>query len=255
MNRKEINKILIVDDVKMIRLVLQKELTNKGFKVISADNGLDAIEICNSDNKPDLVLLDLKLPDMSGINVLRQIKTDNPDIPIIVVSAVNDTDTINKAISYGASDFMVKPINFDRLLAIIQKIKEGNLGVESDLKKAAIITNIGHLRLALKKILTEEKFTVIDINNRDEFDEKIKFRKFDLILLDYDFDMGNGLHYIDKLLEKKVDLNKLILIIPNTLDSDEILFIRKKGIKNILLKPISADNLIEKVRGIVGNKK
>ncbi len=251
MSSKTIKKILIVDDVKMIRMVLEKELSGRGFEVVSVGYGSDAIKMCNSSDKPDLVLLDLKLPDIPGLQVLRQIKVDSPDISVIVVSAMGENETINKALSSGADEFIVKPINFDYLFEIIGKIEQGiGIGQDTNLKKAAIISANGNIRSALKKILTEKKFETILIANEDEFNEKFKFRKFDVILLDYDFNNSNSMYYVNLLVKKKVDMNRVIMIVPNSLSQEDLIEIRKNNIKNVILKPIAADNVISKIESV-----
>ncbi len=254
MAEKKIKKILVVDDVKMIRMVLERELTSKDYIVKSVGSGKDAIKICNSNDKPDLVLLDLKLPDMSGLQVLRQIQVDSPDIAVVVVSAINDRDTINKVMASGAVDFMIKPINFDVLFELIRKLETGvPVRENSELKKIAIISSNGNVRLSLKQILGDMNFEMIFISNDDEFEEKFKFRKFDVIIIEWEFDNNSGVMYVKKLVEtKKADLNKILFLIPNSLEQEEILNLGKNGIKNIILKPLIADNMLEKIKNVCG---
>ncbi|TDO89280.1 response regulator receiver domain-containing protein [Halanaerobium saccharolyticum] len=116
------SKILVVDDEKNIRLVVGKSLEKAGFDVVYAVDGVEAVDQANKFN-PDLVLLDLRLPKMNGFLVLEALKGDTPteDIPIIILSALSEEDDVQKAISLGAEDFLVKPISQSDLLAAVEE--------------------------------------------------------------------------------------------------------------------------------------
>ncbi|MFP4198515.1 MAG: response regulator transcription factor [Halanaerobium sp.] len=119
------SKILVVDDEKNIRLVVGKSLEKAGFDVYYAVDGVQAVEKAN-DLNPDLVLLDLRLPKMNGFLVLEALKSDTSteDIPVIILSALSEEDDVQKVISLGAEDFLVKPISQSDLLAAVEaKIK------------------------------------------------------------------------------------------------------------------------------------
>ncbi|MGM0603972.1 MAG: response regulator transcription factor [Bacillota bacterium] len=116
------SKILVVDDEKNIRLVVGKSLEKAGFDVVYAVDGVEAVDQANKFN-PDLVLLDLRLPKMNGYLVLEALKGDTPteDIPVIILSALSAEDDVQKAISLGAEDFLVKPISQSDLLAAVEE--------------------------------------------------------------------------------------------------------------------------------------
>jgi DNA-binding NtrC family response regulator len=116
-------KILIVDDEKLLRWSLQQNLTKEGFSVITAENGAEGIKLF-SDEEPDLTLLDIHLPDISGINVLENIKKENKDAIIIMITAFGDIQTAVKTIKIGAYDFVEKPFNMDKLKILILKALE-----------------------------------------------------------------------------------------------------------------------------------
>ncbi|ADQ14492.1 response regulator [Halanaerobium hydrogeniformans] len=122
------SKILVVDDEKNIRLVVGKCLEKAGFEVDYAVNGVEAVDKAN-DIGPDLILLDLRLPKMNGFLVLEALKSDSAtvDIPVIILSALSEEDDVQKAISSGAEDFLVKPISQDNLLTAVE---ENNNNIE-----------------------------------------------------------------------------------------------------------------------------
>ena len=110
-------KILIVDDVMSNVLLLKVLLTNEKFAIATASNGRQALEQVEKEN-PDLVLLDVMMPDMSGFEVAQHLKS-NPntaDIPIIFLTALNSTVDIVKGFQVGANDFISKPFNKEELI-------------------------------------------------------------------------------------------------------------------------------------------
>ena len=112
--------ILLVDDQDTIRFFLEKTLTQEGYETVTAKTGLEAVEKAR-EVIPDLVLLDLKLPDIDGLEVLRRIKEIFPEICVVMITAFGDIETAVKAMKAGAYDFVGKPINLDQLLLVIRK--------------------------------------------------------------------------------------------------------------------------------------
>jgi len=112
--------ILLVDDQESIRFFLTKTLTDEGYEVRSAGTAAQAVEIINSD-MPDLVLLDLKLPDRNGLEVLADIRDILKDICVVMMTAFGDIKTAVEAMKLGAFDYVNKPINLEQLLLVIEK--------------------------------------------------------------------------------------------------------------------------------------
>jgi two-component system response regulator AtoC len=112
--------ILLVDDEDTIRLFLEKTLREEGYEALTAATGTEALELTKSE-LPDLVLLDLKLPDMSGLDVLKQIKEEVPEVCVIMLTAFGDIETAVTAMKKGAFDFVSKPVNLEELLITIGK--------------------------------------------------------------------------------------------------------------------------------------
>ncbi|MHB9098124.1 MAG: response regulator [Syntrophales bacterium] len=107
-------KILVVDDeVEVVRL-LQDFLSSKGYEVATALNGAEALTKVR-EMKPDIVLLDIIMPGMGGIDTLKEIKRIDPTIAVIMVTAVVDEELANRAVKLGAFDYITKPINIDYL--------------------------------------------------------------------------------------------------------------------------------------------
>src|SRR5687767_1924614 len=110
--------ILIVEDEPLSRDVIVRHLAGAGYDASVVNDGLDCMAWLGQGNRCDLILMDMALPRMSGLEAIRAIrKTYSPDsLPIIVVSALVDSDDVVAAIEAGANDYVVKPVNF-RVLA------------------------------------------------------------------------------------------------------------------------------------------
>ncbi|HEY1577802.1 MAG TPA: sigma-54 dependent transcriptional regulator [Terracidiphilus sp.] len=107
-------KVLIVDDERLVRWSLRQKCEEWGFQVIEADAGEPALRLAQSEN-PDVVLLDVRLPDLTGIEVLDQIKKNGDAPAVIMITADPQLDDVKAAIKLGAYDFVGKPIDFDTL--------------------------------------------------------------------------------------------------------------------------------------------
>ncbi len=106
--------ILVVDDERLVRWSLQQKLEQWGYHVSLAEDGATALGRVQLDN-PDLITLDVKLPDMTGIEVLSELRNRNFQVPVIVITAFGIVDDAVKSLKLGAYDFIEKPINFEKL--------------------------------------------------------------------------------------------------------------------------------------------
>lgn len=115
------HKILIVDDAAFMRMMIKDILSKNGFDVVGeAADGVQAIEKYK-ETQPDLVTMDITMPEMDGITALKEIKAINPSAKIIMCSAMGQQAMVIDAIQAGARDFIVKPFQADRVLEAINK--------------------------------------------------------------------------------------------------------------------------------------
>jgi DNA-binding NtrC family response regulator len=112
--------VLIVDDEKNIRLGLGKALEMDDHTIFLAENGKEAMEIINN-HEIDLVITDLKMPNMSGEELLRGVSSSYPNIPVIILTGHGTIETAVKAMREGAYDFLTKPVNLDRLSMLVKR--------------------------------------------------------------------------------------------------------------------------------------
>lgn len=127
------NKVLIVEDEENIRSFIKLFLRNNGFEVFETDSGIDALNIVNK-QKPDIVVLDIMLPDLDGFKICSEIRKHNSNIGVIMLTAKGqDKDKID-GLESGADDYMIKPFNPKELLLRIKSILRRTINEESNEK-------------------------------------------------------------------------------------------------------------------------
>ncbi len=115
--------MLIVDDEKLIRWSLKQELSKEGFSILEAEDVAEGLSLFRQ-HDPDLMILDQKLPDGTGIDMLQQIKTGENIIPVIMLTAYDKSDIAVQAMKLGAFDYVTKPVNMEELKIVIEKALE-----------------------------------------------------------------------------------------------------------------------------------
>ncbi|MFV0498328.1 MAG: response regulator [Candidatus Fimivivens sp.] len=115
-------KIMIVDDAVFMRMMIKNSLTSNGYtNLLEAADGQIAVDTYKAE-KPDLVIMDITMPNMDGIQSLQAIKEYDPDAMVIMCSAMGQESMVVDAIRFGALDFIVKPFKPDRILQTVKKI-------------------------------------------------------------------------------------------------------------------------------------
>ena len=145
-------RVLVVDDDPAIQRTLAIGLRARGYEVLPARDGRTAVEACAED-EPDVVLLDLGLPDLSGVDVLRRIRGSS-QVPVIVLSARHGSDDKVEALDVGADDYVTKPFGMDELLARVRSAVRRS-GAEEPL--APVVTDAFTVDLAATRVLRHGK--------------------------------------------------------------------------------------------------
>ena len=112
-------QVLVIDDEKDVGDLFKKILTQEGYTVFTALDGMSGLDIAR-ENKPDIVLVDLKMPKMDGIEVLRQIKDIDKNIVVVVITGYGTMDTARMAMKFGAFDYITKPLDLEYVKAVIK---------------------------------------------------------------------------------------------------------------------------------------
>lgn len=115
-------RVLITDDAAFMRMQLKDIISKLGHEVVGeAENGAVAVQLAN-ELKPDLITMDITMPEMNGVDATRSIRGTNPNVKIIVCSAMGQQSMVVDAIQAGANDFVVKPFNAERIKESIDRV-------------------------------------------------------------------------------------------------------------------------------------
>ena len=115
-------KVLIVDDAAFMRISIKNMLTKNGYEVVGeAENGAVGVEMYK-DLKPDIVTMDITMPEMSGLEALKEITKSDPQAKVVMVSAMGQEAMVREAIVSGAKGFIVKPFKEEGIIAAIKKL-------------------------------------------------------------------------------------------------------------------------------------
>ncbi len=153
--------ILIVEDERNLREGLKEALQSPGFRVITAENGFQAEEIVR-EQAVDLVISDLKMPGMTGLELLRQVHSFSPAVPFIMMTAYGTVDTAVEAMKAGAYDYLTKPVNLDQLeLLAARALKERDLERENIYLKEQLQKQYGLERLTGRSRAMEKVFELV----------------------------------------------------------------------------------------------
>jgi two-component system KDP operon response regulator KdpE len=123
-------KILVVDDEPPIRKLLRMGLSTQGYEILEAPNGKTSLDLLAQ--HPDLIILDLGLPDIQGLELLRMMRARNGDVPIVVLSSRGDEVGKVQALDLGADDYVTKPFGMDELLARMRAALRHQLQVHGE---------------------------------------------------------------------------------------------------------------------------
>ena len=154
------DKVMIVDDDKDLRSIVRDVLNDEGFVTAEAADGVEAIKIFRKE-RPDVVLLDLNMPLMKGMDTMRELIKTDKSVPIIILTGYGDFPTAVDAIKAGAYDFTVKPPDFDKLILTLRRaIEKRALEIEAEMANNALESSLEHMlgrSKSMKAILTQIK--------------------------------------------------------------------------------------------------
>ncbi|WP_088008475.1 response regulator [Indiicoccus explosivorum] len=115
--------ILIVDDQPGIRLLLEEVFRKEGYHTVLASNGIEALRQAD-ETAPDAVLLDMKIPGMNGIEILKRLKSQKPELPIMMMTAYGELDLIEESVSLGAVRYFTKPFDIFEVRDEVNRVLE-----------------------------------------------------------------------------------------------------------------------------------
>jgi DNA-binding response OmpR family regulator len=149
-------RILVIEDEARIQAFVARGLEAEGYTVVAADNGRDGLELAAA-GRWDLVVLDLLLPGLSGLQVLRELHSKRPHLPVVILSARSDLQTNLRGFELGATDYLPKPFSLDELLARIRVQLRGAapFGDEHTLRAGRVVLDLARRQARIDDAVTD----------------------------------------------------------------------------------------------------
>jgi len=225
--------ILVVDDLKSIRLTLGGILEDEGYNVVLAENGYQAIEAAKQTSF-GLIFMDIKMPGINGVQTFREIKKINPKAAVIMMTAYSVEELIKEALDEGAYAVVYKPFDVENIVSII----------ESALRKTLILIVDESFtdRETLKATLEERGYSVVTASTGAEALTRVKEKRFDIIFLDIRLPDIDGV----QLFEQVKALDPAVAVIMMTGFSEEELVKKaiSEGAYTCICKPFNVDKIL-----------
>lgn len=240
--------ILIVDDDSSLRRTMAMIFERRGYVVETAADGAEAVERVR-DRPFDMILMDIRMPVLDGVQALKQIKAMRPEAVVTMMTGFAIEDLLQDALAEGAFALLDKPVSIAEVIALIeqaQQIRQGALILITDDEPAAQTT--------LQNILTQQGYRVLLARSQEEAVAQVREYEFDVVLVDLRLPAFNGL---DIYLSLKAICPQAVAIVftafPRGID-DLTELARNSDAYTCLSKPLDIDNLLELVQEVVGKK-
>lgn len=235
--------ILLVEDDDTTREQLARAIRKEGYDVLTAENGRAGLDLFKKEH-PKIVVTDLKMPEINGLELMRAVKGLSADVQIILITAFGETDTAVSAIREGALDYLKKPIDLDELSIALGRAKEKlNQYSKAESFPALIIADDeDKIRERLVKEMRKEGWKVFPAVNGEEAILIFQKNKIDIVLLDIKMPKKNGLEALHEMRRISDDFEAIILT--GYTDERSAVQALRDGAFNFLKKPIDLDQMI-----------
>ena len=236
-------KVLIVEDDKDALQQLARTVRKEDFEVFEANDGEEGLKRFEEE-LPDIVITDLKMPGISGMEVLHTIKRTSPHTQVIVITAFGKIDTAILAIREGAIDYIKKPIDLNLMLLALGRAKEklNKLNKQPFFPTVLLAEDDQVARSSLVRVIEKEGWRVLPAADGEEAITLFRKNKVDIVLLDIKMPKKDGIQTLKELREITHDFEAIILTgYGNEIDAIQAM---RNGAINFLRKPIDLDQML-----------
>ncbi|UBF25795.1 response regulator [Kovacikia minuta CCNUW1] len=244
-------KVLVIDDEPSVRDLMERYLTREGFQVETASGGQEGLFLARK-LRPDVITLDVMMPTMDGWTVLSSLKADPElaDIPVIVLTIV---DNKNFGFALGAADYLTKPIDYRRLVHLLDKYHPPRTSEQASAIGQVLITEDDPAtREMFHRILAKEGWSIMEAENGRVALDRIAETKPDLILLDLMMPEMDGFQFISQL-RSQPDFRQIPIVVITAMDLTPADRLRLNGYVEQILEKAAyhRDDLLREVRDLV----
>lgn len=242
-------RILIADDDVLVSELIQHGFEDEPYEVTAVQSGDEVLEFCKK-TIPNLILLDINMPQLSGFETLKSLKASKKteDIPVVLVTKDDQDKSVIKGISYGAIDYIVKPFEPADVVARIKKT------LQAQKQKILIVDDDYIVRDLLEYRFAHTGFQVITAETGKEAIAKIKSEKPSIVLLDMMLPMMDGLAVLKQVKSVAETANIPIVFLTAKSQKDQVLIGIEHGAEDYITKPFNVDEVLGRVNAILQRK-
>ena len=237
--------ILVVDDLRSIRLTLGGILEDEGHSVATVENGYQAIEAAKKTHF-DAIFMDIKMPGINGVQTFREIKRVAPKTAVIMMTAYSVEELVKEALEEGAYAVVYKPFDIDRIIAIIEELL-------SDRTLILVVDDQFGDRETLKVILEDKGYKVATAKDGSEAIEMVKSKHYDIIFLDVRLPGMDGVETFEKV--REIDPEVTVIMVTGYTEEDLVKKAVSEGAYTCIYKPFDMERVIQMVENISREKK
>ena len=252
-------KILVVDDSRMIRQTIRKELEEGGYEVTEAKNGLEGLARLATPSTPDLVTLDIEMPKLNGFDTCRKLRGERysrffshcPDnrIPVIFVTGNDTMEDRKKGFQLGAADFISKPFSKGAILSAVNKVLKPAQLVQG--MTALVVDDSGVARHIVSEYLRREGLTIIQAEDGIQAFDILQEQadEINMVITDLNMPRMDGCQ-LTRRIRGELNLSDLpVIFLTASADQSELLEVFKAGATDHLVKPFAKEELLARIMG------
>ena len=236
-------RVLLIEDEEKSRMLMTRVINKEGFETIPAKDGKEGLDIFAKE-RPHIVVTDLKMPKIDGLEVLHTIKRLSPLTEVILLTAHGGYDAAISAVREGASDYLRKPIDLNELAAALMRSRE-RLVVAKEITATAtvlLVEDDATARAKLARVLEKEDWKVFSASDGKEALAIFNEHKIDILIADLKMPNMDGMTLLREVRQRTADCE--ILVITGYGDESTAIAAMREGAINYIKKPIDLDQLI-----------
>lgn len=238
--------ILVVDDEPVARRLMGAILRKHGFETVELASGKEAVDFLQGSGHASLIVSDVLMPDMDGFDMLRFLRSDErfKKIPVILVTALNDTESVMKGVELGAQDYVSKPVSAPRLVAKVEKI------LSRERARVMVVDREAAMRDAVVQIVQRVGFSALEVASAEEALALLKTNQVAAIIADSDLGRTTGVQLLKQV--KKDHPQLPIVLVAGTSEAFSARQLMLAGADAFITKPFHNVEIVRKLRAVMG---
>ena len=237
--------ILVVDDLRSIRLTLGGILEDEGHRVVTVEDGYQAIEAVRKTHF-DVIFMDIKMPGINGIQTFREVKKIDPRAAVIMMTAYSVEDLVKEALEEGAYAIVYKPFDIDKIMTIIEELLHEKILI-------LVVDDQFTDRETLKAILEDKGYRVAIARDGAQAIQMVKERHYDIIFLDIRLPDMDGVETFEQV--KGIDPKAAVIMMTGYTEADLVKRAVNTGAYTCIHKPFDMEEVIALVEHLAMEKR